>query len=175
MSIETDNLIEKSDGDSMESNGERRDGNFNENNMQDDDHIRLDTILSDMTAVSNKSALQYKRLSDSCFFWTALMLHIFLVVCAMTVNDLDIVIEFTGAIGCSSTLFLFPGLAYILALHKYGKPSHRQKWSTCGYQLLSWAFLIIYVAIISAFFYVEIGKALGDLPENLEVHQVDLD
>ena len=171
MSIETDNLIEKSDRDSMESNGEQREGNYN----MHDEHNRLDTILSDMTAVSNKSALQYKRLSDSCFFWTALVLHIFLVVCAMTVNDLDIVIEFTGAIGCSSTLFLFPGLAYILALAKYGKPSHRQKWSTCGYVLLSWVFLVIYVAILTAFFYVEIAKALGDLPQNLEVSQVDLD
>ena len=119
MSIETDNLIEKSDKDSIQSNDGRFDSKFNEN-INLGGQSQLDTILSDMTAVSNKSALQYKRLSDRCFFWTALVLHLFLVLCAMTVNNLDIVIEFTGAIGSSSTLFLFPGLAYILAIRKYG-------------------------------------------------------
>ena len=108
-SIETDNMIEKSDLDSNAGGKERE---------QD----KLDTILSEISASSNKSALQYKKLSDRCFFWTAIVLHLALVVTAMLVENLDTVIEFTGAIGCSSNLFLFPGLAYILALRKYGTP-----------------------------------------------------
>ena len=83
---------------------------------------RLDTILSDISASSNKSALQYKKLSDRCFNWTAIVLHLALVGTAMMVTNLDTVIEFAGAIGSSANLFLFPGLAYILALHKYGTP-----------------------------------------------------
>ena len=66
-------------------------------------------------------------------------------------------------------MFLFPGLAYILALRKYGKPSHRQLWSTFFYQSLAWAFLVIYFALLTAFFYLEISKAMGWLPdEDLE-------
>ena len=144
-------MIEKSDMDSR--------GNI-EDFMQD----RLDTILSEMTACSNKSALQYKKLSDGCFFWTALVLHIVLVACAMTITDLDIVIEFAGAVGASSNMFLFPGLAYILALRKFGKPEYRKKWSTCFYTFLAWFFLALYFTILAAFFFLEINKALGNLP-----------
>merc|ERR1712156_142194 len=116
-----------------------------------------------MTASTNKSALQYKKLSDGCFFWTALVLHV-LVACAMTITDLDIVIEFAGAVGASSNMFLFPGLAYILALRKFGKPEYRKKWSTCLYTFLAWFFLALYFTILAAFFFLEINKALGNLP-----------
>ena len=149
-SIETDNMIEKSDLDS----------NAGKENAQD----KLDTILSEISASTSKSALQYKKLSDRCFFWTAIVLHLALIVTAMWVTNLDTVIEFAGAIGCSANLFLFPGLAYILALRKYSTPHLRQKWSTCGYHFLAWLFLFIFIAILAAFFYLEIAKLLNRLP-----------
>ena len=143
-------MIEKSDLDS----------NAGKEMVQD----KLDTILSEISASTSKSALQYKKLSDRCFFWTAVVIHLALVAMAMFVTNLDTVIEFTGAIGCSANLFLFPGLAYILALRKYGTPHYRQKWSTCGYLVLAWLFLFIFVAILTAFFYLEIAKLLNRLP-----------
>ena len=136
------------------------DSNAGKENAQD----KLDTILSEISASTSKSALQYKKLSDRCFFWTAIVLHLALVVSAILVINLDTVIEFAGAIGCSSNLFLFPGLAYILALRKYSSPHLRQKWSTCGYHFLAWLFLFIFVAILAVFFSLEIAKLLNRLP-----------
>ena len=87
-------MIEKSDSNTNLGG----DGGGIETTVQD----KLDTILSEVTACTNKSALQYKKLSDSCFFWASLLLHISILASAMTVKNLDIVIEFAGAIGCSS-------------------------------------------------------------------------
>lgn len=129
----------------------------------DGDDLRLDTILSEMSASSNKTILQYKNLSDSVFFWTALALQVTILICAMTIEDLELVFEFNGAFGCSSVTFLFPGVAYLVALSKYGRPSTHKKWSTLFYKILAWVFLIIFAALLSAFFYVEIQKAAGNL------------
>ena len=73
------------------------------------------------------------------------------------------VFEFSGAVGCSSITYLFPGVAYILALNRYGNSRMRQKWDIRFYHILSWVFLVIYVAVLSSFFYLEIMKALGKL------------
>jgi len=86
---------------------------------------RLDTIPSDtLSACSVKSALTYQSLPDSYFLWTALVLHVSILTIALSLENLDLVFEIAGAIGCASSTFLFPGVAYILALRKYGRPSH---------------------------------------------------
>ena len=64
---------------------------------------------------------------------------------------------------------MFPGIAYILALRRYGTTAHRQKWSTCGFHSLAWFFLVLYVAILASFFYVQFLKLTGRLPEELDV------
>ena len=69
-----------------------------------------------LTVASDKSALTYKKLSDRVFFWTTVFLHITSLTIAMLVEDIRTVINFSGAIGSSSLMFLFPGLAFILAL-----------------------------------------------------------
>ena len=90
-----------------------------------------------------------------------MVLHILVLTCAVTIESLEILFEFSGAIACGSTMFLFPGIAYILALRKYGKPSHRQLWSTFFYHTLAWAFLFFFVILIGAFTYLQYVKASG--------------
>jgi len=131
---------------------ERSDSNSN----SDRNEGRLDTILSEMSACSNKTVLQYKTLSDNVFFWTTLFLHLGVVISAMLIPNIDIVLELTGAIGCSANTFLFPGVAFLLALRKYDRPSIRQRWSTFFYKVLAWLFLIIFVTLLAAVFYLEI-------------------
>lgn len=140
--IETDNLLEKSDAYTKQ---------FNETEKISEG--RLDTMGSELSQCSVKSALTYKSLSDNYFFWTALILHILVLICALTIQSLDILFEFAGAITCGSVMFLFPGVAYILALRKYGKPSHRELWSTFFYHSLAWVFIVFFVALVGAFTY----------------------
>ena len=83
------------------------------------------------------------------------------------------VFEFSGAFGCSSVTYLFPSVAYILALNRYGTSRMKQKWDIKFYHILSWVFLVIYVAVLSAFFYLEIMKALGKLPSDEELEAAE--
>ena len=85
---------------------------------------------------------------------------------AVFIKDIAVVFEFSGAVGCSSITYLFPSVAYLLALNRYGTSRMRQKWDIRFYQILSWVFLVIYVTVLSAFFYLEIMKALGKLPSD---------
>ena len=119
---------------------------------------RPETAYSDLSGSSTKSTLTYKNLSDAFFFATALVLHSIILSLATSITNIDVVFDYAGAVGSSSMMFLFPGLAYILALRKYGKASHRQLWSTFFWHALAWFFLLCYVAILYAFLYVELGK-----------------
>ena len=140
--IETDNLLEKSDAVTKQLNETEK---ISEG--------RHDTMGSELSQCSVKSALTYKSLSDNYFFWTALILHILVLTCALTIQSLDILFEFAGAITCGSVMFFFPGVAYILALRKYGKPSHRELWSTFFYHSLAWFFIVFFIALVGAFTY----------------------
>ena len=140
--IETDNLLEKSDQITKQ---------LYETDKNSEG--RRDTMGSELSACSAKSALTYKSLSDNYFFWTALILHIMILSLALTIQSIEILFEFAGAISCGSAMFLFPGVAYILALRKYGKPSHRELWSTFFYHSLAWVYIALFVALISAFTY----------------------
>ena len=93
----------------------------------------FETATSEFTIASNKSALTYKKLSDSIFFWTALILHLLTLGLAMTIKDVTVVFEFAGAVGSSSITFLFPSVAYLLALNKYGTTRQKAKCETIFY------------------------------------------
>lgn len=108
-----------------------------------------------LTVNSTKSALTYQSLPDSYFFWTAVVLHATILTLSMSVNSLDIIFEISGAVGCSALMFLFPGTYYILALRKYGRPSHYQQWTTFFYRALAWAYIALFVLINVAFIYTE--------------------
>ena len=116
-----------------------------------------------MTAVSNKSALTYKKLSDSVFFWSTIILQLFIVTLALSISNIEVVFEFIGAVGSSSIMLLFPGLAYIVCLHKYGSSEYKKKWSTVFWYALAWFFLTCWLVLLISFFYVEIGKLMGTL------------
>ena len=93
-------------------------------------------------------------LSDRVFFWTALLLHVAVLSFAMAIEKIDNVVLFTGTIGGASVTFLFPGLAYIVALRHFGDtPRHRGNWSTIFYHMMAWAFVASFVVIVSTFIY----------------------
>ena len=118
----------------------------------------MDSASSIYTVATNKSELTYKRLSDSVFFWTAVLLHVTSLGIAMSVENIDTVFEFTGAIGCSSIMFLFPGLGYILALREFGSSQRRKECQTTFYHIMAWTFLLFYVQAVSTYIYTLVLK-----------------
>lgn len=95
-----------------------------------------------------------------------MILHLVTVGIAMTIENIEVVFEFTGAIGSSSIMFLFPSVAYLLALSKYGTARHKAKCETIFYQSLAWLFLILFFAVVGSFLYLESSKMLGVLPSD---------
>lgn len=111
---------------------------------------------SSATANTARSALTYKKLSDNVFFWTALIMHIIVIILALTVKSIDSIFELAGAIGSASTTFLFPGLAYLVALNRYGSNRIRQKWETSFYKVMAWIFLFVQAVVLAMYFYLKI-------------------
>ena len=89
----------------------------------------------------------------------------------MIIEDITVVFEFSGAVGSSSITFLFPAVAYILALNRYGTARQKAKCETIFYLALAWLFLFLYAAILGSFIYLESMKLLGLLPSDEQLKE----
>lgn len=72
---------------------------------------------------------------------------------AMLIENIDSIFDLVGSVGSASIMFLFPGLAYIVAFHTFGTSHYRKKWSTTFYYTMAWLFLVLYVIAIALYFY----------------------
>jgi len=77
------------------------------------------------------------------------------------VSSIEFVFEVLGAITCSCICFLFPGLAYLVALRRFGKSSDMKKWQTLFNQITAWFFLFMFIVTTGTFIYLEVMKANG--------------
>ena len=110
---------------------------------------------------SVKSALTYRKLSDSVFFWTSTILHATVLTLALTVTDLGLVFEIGGSIGVAGLFFFFPGIAFLLALNRYGNSHIRQKWDTTCFLVLAWFFIFLSLLSVGSFFWLQFFKLSG--------------
>lgn len=60
-------------------------------------------------------------------------MHLSVIVIALSVESIDAVFDFAGAIGSSATMFLFPAIAYIVSLKRFGTIRQKKKWETTFY------------------------------------------
>jgi len=102
---------------------------------------------------TNKSGLTYKKLPDSIFIWSAVVLWASLLMLAMTISSIEAIFDFIGAVCCGSCTLLFPGMGYLMALGKYGSERKRAKWSTTCDKAIAIIFLLSYVIVLALFFY----------------------
>ena len=86
----------------------------------------------------------------------------------MLVENIDTVFNFSGAIGSSALMFLFPGLGYILALRQFGKPHLRQRCETTFYLIMAWMFLALYVLSVTAFIYNFVLNVIDPIPASTQ-------
>ena len=131
-----------------------------------------ETCTSEFTMQSTKSALTYKQLPERLFFWTAVLLHAITLSLAIMIDNLDSVFDFLGSVGCSCIMFLFPGVAYILALKRYGNARQRAKWSTTFFHALAWVFIVLCTLVMTSYFYGVSQKAMGKVPEDEGIESV---
>ena len=73
----------------------------------------------------------------------SLLLHVTILVLAMLIEDIAVVFDFAGTIGCSFISYFFPAIGYLLALRAYGTPRIYAKWQTRAYQAVAWLFIAI--------------------------------
>ena len=79
------------------------------------------------------------------------------------------VFDFLGAFGCNSITFLFPGLGYLVALHKFGdrKRQESRTWELIFYQIAAFAFLILWLFILGLYVFMTVQKATGKYDDDL--------
>ena len=143
-SLETDKMIERDD------------------EVTDDDSDR-ESIKSQMTATSVKSALTYKQLSDRVFFWVTVSLHSTILLLSILISDLTVVFDFTGGICATLMMFVFPGVGYLVALRRYGTSRIRKRRDTLAYQVVSVLLIVLGFAILGSYISVQVMKALGKI------------
>ena len=61
------------------------------------------------------SELAYKKLPDSVQNWSSFLLHLFILLFAVSIKDIAVVFEFVGAIGSSFNQYFFPAVGLLLA------------------------------------------------------------
>ena len=109
-------------------------------------------------------------MSDSVFFWHALVLHVLCISLAITLHSIDIIFDFVGAVCCAFSIFLFPGVGYIFAKRAYGNlRAEKSKFGDGLYLFLAWLFVILGFALISAAIYLNWLRWSGKLPKQVEV------
>lgn len=117
----------------------------------DSDH---ESQASNATINSVKSALTYKQLSERVFFWTTIVLHAAILLLSVTIKDLTVVFDFTGAISATMMTFIFPAVGYLVALSRYGTSRIRKRRETFVYQVLCYIFIVLGLAILVSYLYV---------------------
>ena len=71
----------------------------------------------------------------------------------MSVEEITSVFDFTGAIGSSSLMLLFPSLSYILVLREFGSSHERNDCETTFYLISAWIFLALYLLLMITYIY----------------------
>jgi len=85
---------------------------------------------------------------------------------AITIDDITVVFDFAGAVGSTLSFLIFPSVAYITALNRYGTSRIRQKRETMFYLTLSYVFIVAGVAIMASYIYVQFLKLIGNISED---------
>ena len=135
--------------------------------------VPLETGGTEETIMTTRSGLTYKKLPEPVFYWTAIMLQSSLLIMAISVQSIDSVFDFVGAFGSGCISFLFPGVAYLYALHSWGSGRVRKQWQTLFNQIVAWFFIIMFVVVLSLYIWVTILKASGKVSDETEGDEVE--
>jgi len=72
--------------------------------------------------------LTYKSLPDLTQNLITLATHLTIIIVAMLITDISTIFDFVGTVASSGITYLFPAVAYLTALSRYGKPKELNKW-----------------------------------------------
>ena len=86
------------------------------------------------------------KLSDSAFFWHAIILHLVCLTTALFVSDITVLFDLIGAITSSFSMLFFPAAGYLAAAKKYG--DRADDWASRSYRPAAWSFIILGILIV---------------------------
>ena len=115
------------------------------------------------SVISLKSDLTYKTLSDDFFYWTAIIQHVVSLYFAIKIKGILEISEFMGAIPSTLQFFIFPSIAYIATLSRYGTSRIREKKETIFYLVLSYVFVSLSIVVLVSYFYILFLRLTGKL------------
>ena len=87
-----------------------------------------------------------------------------MILTALAVDNIEVILSFVGSIIATAISFLFPGLAYLVAVAIHGKSSIRKQWDTWCYLALSFLFLLCFTTIVALFIYMSVTLKPGETP-----------
>ena len=107
------------------------------------------------------------NISEELYFWVTLLIHVTFVGVALITDNIEWLIEVSGAFGFGSFAFLFPSLAYILTVSKFGnsKDHHSKKWMIKFFSIIAWPYIAIYAILIAGFIFKIVMKMQGKIPD----------
>ena len=94
-----------------------------------------------------------------------MLLQAIILCLAIKIRDIVEISEFIGCIGCSMLFFIFPSIAYITALDRYGTSRVRQRGETIFYQIFSYFLLAMGVLTMVTYFYLLYLRLTGKILE----------
>ena len=121
---------------------------------QNRDEMNEDRRSNASAENSIKSTLAYTNLSDRVYFWVTILIHVSTLAMALSLDDLNQVFEFIGAIASPFIMLFYPGLTYIVALRKFGNSSHHGLWETIFYHALAWLYIALSFVVVGFYFYI---------------------
>jgi len=80
------------------------------------------------------------------------------------INDISIIFDFAGTVGCTFISFYFPSIGYILALKRYGTDRINAKWNTTVFKTLAYIFIVIGTLALTSYIYTSATKIMGKGP-----------
>lgn len=76
--------------------------------------------LSVMTS-SEANRLAYKDMRTSLYLLGTFSFYVIVIIGAITIPSVSVVLDFAAAFAVSALAFVFPGLFYYKAAHRFGK------------------------------------------------------
>ena len=106
-------------------------------------------ISKTSSALSQKSELAYKQLSDTTFFTYTISMYTAMIVCAIVIKDVTKIFDSLSAFGSSCLVFLFPGGFFLMTYTMLAKDKYKKKFE---YKVLYWLSIVAVIfGVVMAF------------------------
>lgn len=80
-----------------------------------------------------------------------------------------------GTVASSGITYIFPAVAYLTALRRYGKERDNKTWQVKAFKIVSYCFILIGLFGMVSYFTIQIGKLTGKIVDIPDEQKLDDD